>query len=202
MTFSLCANCGNDAVQETTVPYLVEHNGKSKSIEDVRMRCPACENLSYQGDQISRHERAVAGAIRELEGLLSPDELYRIRSKYRLKQSDMEHMLSTGPKTWTRWERGKVPHSKSADKLIRLIAESPEVARRLMEDAGVVNAEATAMFDQIDRDVSRIARAGLKQDLGADEVMTASAFVERFYDHALERMKQAREQAICDSEAA
>ena len=202
MTFNLCARCGNDALEEIIVPFVVEYSGKKKTIQDKRMRCSACENLSYQGSQISEHERAVATAERELGGLLSPEALLNIRLKYRFKQTEMEQMLSTGPKTWTRWERGKVTQSRAADKLLRLMAENPDIARTLMDQAGITNEEAIAIFDQIDRDTKRIARAALKAELGAGTVMTVDMFVDRFSDQAFEQMRTAREQAISEVKAA
>ena len=123
-------------------------------------------NVSYVGDQISRHELAVAAKIRELDGLLSAEELRRIRLKYALRQTDLEAMLSVGPKTWTRWERGKIPQSKAADTLIRVLAENPEVARRLMEQARVDNPAATAVFAAIDEAARRVAIASLRAEIG------------------------------------
>ncbi len=201
MTFNLCTECGKEALEEIVVPFDVEYGGKTKTIQDRLMRCPMCESISYQGSQISEHERAVAAAERELGGLLSPDDLLNIRLKYRFKQTDMEQMLSTGPKTWTRWERGKVTHSRAADKLIRVMAEYPDVARTLMEQAGVVNAEATAIFDQIDEDAKRIARVALAK-LGAGEIMTHDMFLDRFSDEAFEYMRAARKQAASNVKAA
>lgn len=58
----------------------------------------------------------------------------------------MEQILSTGPKTWTRWERGKITQTKAADKFIRAIADDPYLARRLMRDAGVEDPEAEEVF--------------------------------------------------------
>jgi putative zinc finger/helix-turn-helix YgiT family protein len=202
MAFNLCTACGNESLEEITVPFLVERNGKSKTIQDRRMRCTACETLSYQGSQISEHEKAVASAERELDGLLSPEDLCRIRLKYKFKQTEMEQMLSTGPKTWTRWERGKIPHSKAADKLIRVMAEYPDVARKLMEQADVINSEALAVFEQIEKDAKLIARAALKAELGAETQMDVDVFIERFSDQAFERMRMAREQANSKAEAA
>jgi putative zinc finger/helix-turn-helix YgiT family protein len=205
MAFNLCAVCGNETVEEITVPLVVEHSGKSKTIQDRRMRCSSCENLSYQGSQISDHENAVAAAERELAGLLSPEDLCRIRLKYKFKQSEMEQILSTGPKTWTRWERGKVPHSKAADKLIRVMAEYPDIARKLMEQAGVINPEATAVFEQSDQDAKRIARATLRAELSAEAIISTdviNVFVDRFSDQVFERMRSAREQANSKDEAA
>ncbi|WP_437871020.1 type II TA system antitoxin MqsA family protein [Methylorubrum extorquens] len=165
MTAERCLECGETAVEERVAPFVVERGGKTATIQDRRMVCSACGNVSYRGAQVSAHELAVAEAVREMDGLLSARELAAIRDKYRLKQTDMEQMLSTGPKTWTRWERGKVPQSKAADRFIRAIAGDPYLARRLMRAAGVVNAEAEAMFAEIERDARRVAEAMVRAEL-------------------------------------
>jgi putative zinc finger/helix-turn-helix YgiT family protein len=197
-----CLNCGEVAVQERVVNFAVDHNGKSATIQDRQMFCGACGNISYRADQISAHEIAVASAVRELEGLLSAGELYRIRAKYKLRQTDMEQILSTGPKTWTRWERGKIPQSKAADKLIRVIAEEPDVAHRLMMQAGVENAEATATFVQIELDAKRLARALLRVELGERPSMAMEQFADRVADKAFDTARDVRRQAASQTEAA
>ncbi len=203
MTAERCVACGEpSSVLEKVVPLKVESGGKSTVIQDRRMVCDKCGNVSYVGAQISEHERAAAAAIREIEGLLSADELQRIRAKYRLKQTDMEQMLSTGPKTWTRWERGKVPQSKAADKLIRLIAEDPDVARRLMEQAGIDNPEASATFAQIEADAKLISRAAIRAELRRFQDGDIERVVDRAADAAFETVRDARRQAAARSEAA
>ena len=197
-----CLNCGEVAVQERVVDFAVDHNGKSANIQDRQMFCANCGNISYQGDQISAHELAVASAVREIEGLLSADELYRIRVKYKLRQTDMEQMLSTGPKTWTRWERGKIPQSKAADTLIRVIAEEPDVAYRLMIQAGVENAEAKATFLQIEQDAKRLARALLRVELGECPSTDMEQFADRIADRAFDTARDVRRQAASLTEAA
>lgn len=142
MTASQCLKCGVTAVHERWVDEAVERNGKIKFISDRQMFCGSCENVCYEGDQISEHERARADAIRELEELLAPDELFHIRTKYRLEPTDLERMLSTGPGTWRRWERGKIPQSKEADTMIRFIADDPRVGLGPLLQALLDNAEA------------------------------------------------------------
>ncbi len=78
----------------------------------------------------------------------------------------MEQMLSTGPKTWTRWERGKITQTRAADRFIRAIADDPYLARRLMRDAGVENPEAEEVFARIEHDERLRARAALRAELG------------------------------------
>jgi putative zinc finger/helix-turn-helix YgiT family protein len=201
MTANQCMACGEMAVQECVVPFTVKHGDQSRTIQDRQMVCEQCGNASYIGKQISEHEFAVAAAIREMDGLLSAQELFRIRAKYRLKQTDMEQMLSTGPKTWTRWERGKVPQNKAADKLIRLMAEDPDVARRLMEQAGIDNPEAAAAFAEMDRYAKDIARALLRielQQLQGD----VDGVADRVANKAFETVRNVRRQSATQVQAA
>lgn len=202
MNLDQCLACGAAAVEERVAPFVVEHDGKTTTIQDRHMVCAACENISYRGAQASEHERAVAAALRQMQGLLSPEELSRIRAKYRLKQTDMESMLSTGPKTWTRWERGKITQSRATDKLIRAIADDPDLARRLMVDAGVVNPEAEAVFAQIERDEKILARtllmAELREQLGAQAAQITDVVADKVFETA----RNARRQVASHAEAA
>lgn len=199
-----CQNCGEAGIRERLVPLRVDHDRRFRTINDRQMFCEHCGNISYVGKQISDHELAVAAAIREMDGLLSAEELQRIRAKYRFRQTDMEQMLSTGPKTWTRWERGKVPQSKATDKLIRLLADDPDVARRLMEQSGVNNPEAAATFSQIEEAAKRIGRALVRAEFrqieGGDLYLEGMA--DRVADKAFETARDVRRQAAVCAEAA
>lgn len=174
LTDNRCIECGEAALEVRTVDFVVEYNGKQRTISDEQTCCGACGQVSYVGAQMSRHELAVAAAIREIDGLLSAEELKAIRGKYCLKQTDLEKMLSTGPKTWTRWERGKVPQGKTADKLIRLLAEHPPLVRQLMGEAAVDNPEAWAAVGQAEEDAKRTAWL-LHQKEITDQVVEGSA---------------------------
>jgi putative zinc finger/helix-turn-helix YgiT family protein len=159
-------NCGEHAASEEIGAFTVEYGGKSGDIPDRRMRCGSCGNISYSGDQISEHELAVAAKARELGGLLSAKDLENTRKKYRLTQREMEALLGTGPKTWIRWERGKVVQSKLADTVIRQIASSPRVARDLMVQAGIENADALATMERFDAEERRLLEALFRDLVG------------------------------------
>ena len=161
-----CIACGEGQHQTRRMDYHVEHNGQTRVVGDERTVCNHCGQISYVGAQISRHELAVAAAIREIDGLLSADELRAFRTRYGLKQTDLEAMLSTGPKTWTRWERGKVPQSKTADKLVRLLAANPGVVRKLMSEAKVNNPEAEAAVSKAESEMLTAAVAEAEKALG------------------------------------
>jgi putative zinc finger/helix-turn-helix YgiT family protein len=161
-----CSVCDAGTLAGQVVPFVFPHGGKQTTIEDHQTVCNACGAISYVGEQISRHELAVAAKVRELDGLLSAEDLRRFRLKYKFRQTDLEAMLSVGPKTWTRWERGKVTQSKTADTLIRVLADDPEVARNLMQQARIDNADASEVFAAIDEDTKRLAEANLRTQMG------------------------------------
>ena len=161
----ICVACGQATLAERVVPFEFRHGQKTATIQDCQTVCGTCGTVSYVGEQASRHELAVAAQIREMDGLLSPEELRNIRQKYALRQTDLEAMLSVGPKTWTRWERGKVPQSKAADTLIRVLATNPEVARDLMQGAGIDNPAAATILADIDENARRLATEVLQADI-------------------------------------
>jgi putative zinc finger/helix-turn-helix YgiT family protein len=190
-----CANCGEQALEERKIPLDIKQGSRTFKIQDRHIFCRSCKNISYVGSQISEHELAVAAALREADGLLSPDDLDKIRSQYKFRQVDMEQILSTGPKTWTRWERGKVPQNKAADSLIRLIAEDPHIAHRLMIRAGVVNEEAAAIFEHIEQEARHLARALAQRELGAFPSAEMQQVADRVADKAFDSARDVRRRA-------
>ena len=162
-----CVNCGEHKVTEEVGCFDVEYGGQKGSIEDRRMRCDACGNISYRGDQISTHEMAVAAKSRELGGLLSAQELANARKKYSLTQREMEMLLGTSPKTWIRWERGKVVQSKLADTVIRQVASDPRLTGNLMREAGIANQEAWSIIERFSMDERRVLELLLEERVGS-----------------------------------
>ena len=59
-----------------------------------------------------------------------------------------------------------MPQSKTADTLIRVLADNPEVARRLMQQARIDNPDAAEVFAAIDEDTKRLAEANLRAQMG------------------------------------
>ena len=179
-----CSRCGGVSV-EHRAEFSFQHGGATLTFEDRQSRCGQCDTVTYKGDQISEHELAVANAIRRHEGLLTPQELRNIRVKYRMLQTDMEQMLNTGPKTWTRWERGKVTPSKSTDNLLRIFASDPSVALWMMRKAGVENADAKAEIERAAKTADQNARKVVVERLGVLPAGADAVFVERVTEIAL-----------------
>ena len=143
-----CSSCGFPTLLEREMPFDFLHEGQSLSIIDKQTYCANCGNVSYIGGQIAAHQFAVAEKIRSLEGLLSPNDLLRIRSRYKFSQTEMERLLAIGPKTWTRWERGKIVQAKATDMAVRRMDEDPRFVAHLMRLHQVDNPESFALIAQ------------------------------------------------------
>lgn len=136
-----CFACG------TTSPLVTEMRQirigrRAVRVEDVFYRCPTCGETFYTGEMADDTLRRATAAIRARDGLLSPDEIISIRRRCGLTQAQMERLIGTGAKTFVRWERGTIPQNRTADTLLRVLREHPEVVAWLAEQRRVRRREA------------------------------------------------------------
>ncbi|MBB3937349.1 type II TA system antitoxin MqsA family protein [Aureimonas phyllosphaerae] len=144
-----CLECGSENVTEEVSEVTANVRGRTVVLPaDRHMRCGACGSISHPGKMADQHLEAIGERIREEDGLLSVADLKEIRTRYGLQQEEMEALIGTGPKTWVRWERGRVVPSPQSDKVIRRIAEDPRYLLQLMEEKGVSNETALGVIEE------------------------------------------------------
>jgi len=102
-----------------------------------------CENC---GEEILDQNAStkISNAQRAAMGLLSADEIRRIRQLLNRTQSQMSNLLGIGEKTYCRWESGSYFQSEAFDRYLRLLrADSGTVKlleRICLEKRGQVEA--------------------------------------------------------------
>jgi HTH-type transcriptional regulator / antitoxin MqsA len=132
----MCGICGGEAalVQE---PSTYTMGSRTVTIDNEFYRCARCgESFYIDGMAIATLKRATA-KVRAEDGLLAPDEIVALREKYGLTQADLERLIGAGEKTVVRWERGTVAQNRTADTLLRVLADHPEVVAQLAAERGV-----------------------------------------------------------------
>lgn len=130
-----CYVCGGNAVL-VEEPREVTIGNRSVMIEDRFYRCEHCGETFYTGDMGDEALKRASTAVRMEEGLLMPDEIREIRQRYGLSQADLERLIGAGPKTVVRWERGTVFQNGTADTLLRVLRDHPEVVAELTRERG------------------------------------------------------------------
>lgn len=99
-------------------------------------RCTRCGETFYDRGMLGESFRRMAAVIRAEDGLLAPDEIVELRRKYGLTQAQLERLIGAGAKTVVRWERGTVAQNKTADTLLRVLRDHPEVVADLAKQQG------------------------------------------------------------------
>jgi putative zinc finger/helix-turn-helix YgiT family protein len=135
-TLERCPVCGGEANLTREVRPLTIL-GRSVAVEDEFYRCHRCAEEYFHPGMMDAVMRRATAQIREEDGLLTPEQVRRIRRKYGLTQPEFERLLGVGANTVVRWERGTVPQGSAADSLLRLLDQFPENARFLADLHGV-----------------------------------------------------------------
>jgi putative zinc finger/helix-turn-helix YgiT family protein len=128
----ICAGCNSEKVKKVREEFFATYNHGPITIPDAEMyECASCRKRFFTPDQIKAVSLAVKRQARVEAGLLTPQEIVAIRHKLGLSQSELERLFGLGAKVVTRWETGRVVHSKAADVALRLLALDPENLKRL-----------------------------------------------------------------------
>lgn len=132
-----CYLCGGESPRVREVR-AVAIGTRTAVVEDEFYHCARCDEGVYLGGMADATSRKAAAVIRAEDGLLGPGEIVALRAKYGLSQTALERLIGAGEKTVVRWEKGTVAQNKTADTLLRVLADHPEVVARLAEERGVV----------------------------------------------------------------
>lgn len=121
-----CLVCGARAVVLTDDPVSVEFRDSSYVVDGFQYeRCGACGEEYYRAGQVDAMHTRAADMARVERGLLTPDEIRRLRFDLDLTQAALDGALGASSGTVGRWERGSVVQPAVADRLMRLLWAHP-----------------------------------------------------------------------------
>lgn len=122
-----CPICGYNEIKEKSITETFEYKGKTTEIKDyIVFECPDCGESFVDSKTIKNTEKIIRDFQRKVDGLLTSDEIKKIRKSLGFTQKDLGTILGGGEKSFARYESGKVTQSKAMDNLIRIIFNMPE----------------------------------------------------------------------------
>lgn len=128
----ICYSCGA-ALEQTVGPVSVRIRNQCVTVLDFpHARCSGCGERVFSMDQSEKLQTAAADLLRDGQGFLPGSTIKTWRTASGLTQEELERALGVGAKTVTRWERGLVFQSATADRLIRLSMRFPLILDVLM----------------------------------------------------------------------
>jgi HTH-type transcriptional regulator/antitoxin MqsA len=127
-----CVVCGSLDVSTFERERILAVGGREIRIPgDVATKCASCGEEFYTGAQAREADRKVVEVRRLREGLLSGENVKKIRQALGMSQSSLEKALGIGAKTIVRWENGTSVQSRLMDSMLRLVAFNPDNLRLL-----------------------------------------------------------------------
>ncbi len=100
------------------------------------MYCDVAEELYMNEKQMQENDVRLKNAYRMATGLLTSTDIYNIRTKYGISQSDLCTLLGWGTKTITRYESHQV-QDRAHDTILKKIDQDPEWFISLLKQARV-----------------------------------------------------------------
>ena len=134
---ALCDICGDvhDTAQTRAVE--TEYKGTRALLPMHYQLCDTCTS-DYVGMAESKLNKRIVMAFRkQVDGLLTGDEIAALRKQYKLKQAQAAQLFGGGPVAFSKYENDDVAQSEAMDTLLRLVRRSPEAFWALVEEKGL-----------------------------------------------------------------
>lgn len=130
----ICHDCGKELQREIR-PLEISYKGETLIVDQPGLYCSGCGEGLLDGKDLATTRIARAGLKARVEGLLSPDEVRRIRTKLRLSQRKAGEILGGGSRAFHKYESGLVTVSQAMSNLLRLLDQDPKLLLRLKIEA-------------------------------------------------------------------
>lgn len=123
-----CPNCGKYSVQEETRSDTIDFKGLVLDVEELKFSvCDECKHQFETDEQFKKNQAAIRAAytverdrIRKRDGMLTGEEIARIRDSLHLSQRDAAVLFGGGHNAFNKYESGEVLQSGAMDRLLRM----------------------------------------------------------------------------------
>lgn len=127
----ICPICGTGRLKVKRKPEIFEYKGQTLTLELTVYSCDVCGEAFFDNEEMKKHQKTIKDFQRRVDGLLTSEEIKRIREKYGLSQRELARILGVAEKSIAKYEAGFVAQSKAMDNLLRVIGEFPDVLKYL-----------------------------------------------------------------------
>ncbi len=126
----LCHTCGGNMVRDTRSD-TATYKGRELAIQQPGWYCRDCDEVVFDADDAAVAESAFVKLKTEVDNILPPSEVQRIRRKLGLSQRQAGALLGGGPRSFQKYESGTDWVTKAMANLLRLLDHDPRLLRKL-----------------------------------------------------------------------
>lgn len=130
----VCPETGKPMARDTR-PMEISYKGQSTTVDMPGWYCDESSESIHTADDLKVSDAALKELRLEVENLLKPQEVKRIRNKIGLTQREAGTILGGGPNAFQKYEQDTVTVSKSMSNLLRVLERHPEEVEELKKQA-------------------------------------------------------------------
>ncbi len=134
-----CPECGGEMRYQKHADE-VSYLGHKRTLKTLGWWCSKCGEAILEGTALRAREKSFLELKAEVDGVLGPAEVAKIRTALGLSQRKASELLGGGPRAFQKYESGTQALSVAMSHLLRLLAKDPS---RLRELSGPATAKAT-----------------------------------------------------------
>ena len=123
---TVCLVCGSGDIHQSVSSKTFSYKGESITFDSfISYKCHSCGESFPDEEQLDKIEPKIRDFHREVDGLLTSQEIRSIRRSLGFRQDVFGIILGGGEKAFNRYENGSVTQSKPMDNLLRIIHVIP-----------------------------------------------------------------------------
>ncbi len=121
-----CPVCSVGTLKKEVGTETFEYKGMTTTVPNyVTHKCDECGEAIVDKATLKESGRILKDFQRQTDGMLTGEEIKRIRAKLNLTQEEMAEVVGGGLKGFARYESGQVCQSKGMDNLLRILDAYP-----------------------------------------------------------------------------
>ncbi len=124
MTNPTCPETGQPMFRDTR-PMTIAYKAREATFDMPGWYCAASDESMHTGDDMKVSDRALNRLKAQVEGLLEPEAVRRIRKRLRLTQKDAGRLIGGGPNAFQKYESGDVLVSHAVVSALLLLDRDP-----------------------------------------------------------------------------
>ncbi len=124
----ICPVCEMGVLSREACGEVFYYKGQSFVVDGLRsFTCVECGESFFDSKEEKRLEKLLTDKRREIDGLLTSQEIKSIRKKIGYTQRELANFLGVGEKNFARYETGASAQSKAMDNLLKIMRSYPDI---------------------------------------------------------------------------
>jgi len=134
MTKQQCQLCGEFSMEHTSKETEYRYKGHSIIVEQPGEYCEACGEAMLGPKDLSATRKQLAEFKAEVDHLLSPAEIRKIRRRLKLTQLAAARICGGGKNAFSRYESGEVLIPRAASNLLMILSNHKELMDEIKQE--------------------------------------------------------------------